>query len=234
MKAQMIERTAQNAWIVLQSAVLLLLLCSAFIAERTYIVGLMIAAAGLTGFAYLFLSAKEERARIPNLVTALRLLTSVGVFLYVVLHGQKIISYTLFLMLVCIEITDFVDGYIAKKVGPTAFGATWDMEADAYFLFLLSFIAHFYFGLGSWVLLIGAIRYIFAFVFTFFPRPSRYPPVFRLFAKGVCVFAAGALISLTAPFATPVLRIVLNAVATACLLVSFLWETGLGLLEQRS
>jgi len=227
------EQRIKDLWIVLQSGILLALLVLSVLRGAHRIAAVVIAGVGLASFTFLYLSSAEKLTRAANLVTALRLVTSVGVFLYIVVRGEGAIGYTLFLLLIGIETTDFIDGYLAKRTGPTPFGATWDMEADAFFLFLLSFIAHFIFGLGAWVLLIGAIRYIFAFVFTVLPRPSVYPRVFRLFAKSVCVYAVLALISLTAPFLSPLLGRGLAAAATVLLAVSFLWELGLGLREQR-
>jgi phosphatidylglycerophosphate synthase len=55
---------------------------------------------------------------------------------------------------------DAVDGTIARRTGTvTAVGARFDMEVDAFLLFVLSvFVAD---RIGPWVLMIGAARYLF-------------------------------------------------------------------------
>jgi phosphatidylglycerophosphate synthase len=55
---------------------------------------------------------------------------------------------------------DAADGYVARKTGSsTALGARFDMEVDAFLILVLSvFVAQF---LGGWVLVIGAMRYVF-------------------------------------------------------------------------
>ncbi|CAM3793313.1 CDP-alcohol phosphatidyltransferase family protein [Kibdelosporangium persicum] len=55
---------------------------------------------------------------------------------------------------------DAIDGQIARRTGSaTPLGARFDMEVDAFLILILSvFVAH---SLGPWVLLIGAMRYVF-------------------------------------------------------------------------
>ncbi len=56
---------------------------------------------------------------------------------------------------------DLVDGYVARRSGTeSAFGARFDMEVDAFLIAVLS--VHVAFGgFGWWVLLIGAMRYLY-------------------------------------------------------------------------
>ena len=54
---------------------------------------------------------------------------------------------------------DAVDGRVARATGPTAYGARFDGEADAFLLLVLSVpVAWAY---GAWVLLVGLARYAF-------------------------------------------------------------------------
>ncbi|RDG35680.1 CDP-alcohol phosphatidyltransferase family protein [Streptomyces corynorhini] len=57
-------------------------------------------------------------------------------------------------------ILDAVDGQVARRTGTaSALGARFDMEADAFLIMVLSvYVAM---SLGPWVLLIGAMRYVF-------------------------------------------------------------------------
>ncbi|MFJ9319456.1 CDP-alcohol phosphatidyltransferase family protein [Streptomyces globisporus] len=57
-------------------------------------------------------------------------------------------------------VLDAVDGRVARRTGTgSALGARFDMEADAFLILVLS--VHVAASLGAWVLLIGAMRYVF-------------------------------------------------------------------------
>ncbi|HEX5119143.1 MAG TPA: CDP-alcohol phosphatidyltransferase family protein [Pseudonocardiaceae bacterium] len=55
---------------------------------------------------------------------------------------------------------DAVDGHVARRTGlATAFGARFDMEVDAFLILVLSIDVAM--KVGAWVLIIGAMRYLF-------------------------------------------------------------------------
>ncbi|MFF3062554.1 CDP-alcohol phosphatidyltransferase family protein [Streptomyces sp. NPDC057909] len=57
-------------------------------------------------------------------------------------------------------VLDAVDGQVARRTGTeSALGARFDMEVDAFLILVLS--VHVAMSLGAWVLLIGAMRYVF-------------------------------------------------------------------------
>ncbi|ANZ20239.1 CDP-alcohol phosphatidyltransferase family protein [Streptomyces noursei] len=57
-------------------------------------------------------------------------------------------------------VLDAVDGQVARRTGTvTALGARFDMEVDAFLILVLS--VHVVVPLGPWVLVIGALRYLF-------------------------------------------------------------------------
>ncbi|WP_265564561.1 CDP-alcohol phosphatidyltransferase family protein [Streptomyces hygroscopicus] len=68
---------------------------------------------------------------------------------------------TLFVGLTAVAlILDGVDGKVARRTGTsTALGARFDMEVDAFLILVLSVYVSM--SLGPWVLLIGAMRYVF-------------------------------------------------------------------------
>jgi phosphatidylglycerophosphate synthase len=118
-------------------------------------------------------------------------------------------------------LADGIDGWLARTRGPaTAFGARFDMEVDALLLLALSVLA---FGLGkagAWVILIGAMRYVFVaagVVFAWLDAPL--PPSFR--RKAVCVLQGGALTALALPAVAGPPALALAAVAVAALAWSF-------------
>jgi phosphatidylglycerophosphate synthase len=59
-------------------------------------------------------------------------------------------------------ILDGIDGWMARRFGEaSAFGAYFDMEADAYLILMLCLVLYDAGYLGAWVLLPGALRYAF-------------------------------------------------------------------------
>ena len=69
---------------------------------------------------------------LPNLLSLLRL-ALVPVFLYLIITGQPIVA---FLVLVVASITDWLDGYLARKLNQvTRIGALLDPAADRLYIF---------------------------------------------------------------------------------------------------
>ncbi len=103
-------------------------------------------------------------------------------------------------------VLDGVDGYVARRTGSaTAVGARFDMEVDAFLILVLSvFVAE---SLGPWVLLIGAMRYVFVVAGWAMPwLKGSLPPSFArktvAAAQGVLlVVAASGLLSTDASIA---------------------------------
>src|SRR5215218_11011335 len=60
-------------------------------------------------------------------------------------------------------VLDAVDGWVARRSGTvSALGARFDMEVDAFLILVLSvYVAQ---SVGPWVLVIGAMRYVFVVV----------------------------------------------------------------------
>jgi phosphatidylglycerophosphate synthase len=75
-----------------------------------------------------------------------------------IVHGPSTVAIVA--LSVVALILDGVDGQVARRTGTaTAVGARFDMEVDAFLILVLSvFVAE---SLGPWVLLIGAMRYLF-------------------------------------------------------------------------
>lgn len=122
-------------------------------------------------------------------------------------------------------ILDGIDGWIARRGGhESAFGARLDMEVDAYLILVLSVIAWQLDKAGPWVLLLGAMRYLFWVTGLVFPRFAvPLPESFR--RKAVCVIAGVALAALMAPVVVAPLSAWLAAAALALLLYSFLVDS---------
>lgn len=86
---------------------------------------------------------------------------------------------------------DAVDGWVARRTGSASdFGARYDMEVDAFLLLVLS--AYVAADLGTWVLAIGALRYLFVAVGWVLPW-FRAPLPYRYWRKVVTAVAGIAL-----------------------------------------
>ncbi|MFF8288662.1 CDP-alcohol phosphatidyltransferase family protein [Streptomyces sp. NPDC016309] len=93
---------------------------------------------------------------------------------------------------------DAVDGRVARRTGTaTAFGARFDMEADAFLILVLSVCVSL--SLGAWVLAIGGMRYVFvaaARVLPWLDGPLPPSTARKTVAavQGVALLVAGAAI----------------------------------------
>jgi phosphatidylglycerophosphate synthase len=122
-------------------------------------------------------------------------------------------------------IFDGVDGWIARRGRiESAFGARLDMEVDAFLILVLSAMVWQLDKAGPWVILLGAMRYLFwmaGLVFSRFAAPL--PASFR--RKAACVVTGIVLTVLTAPVVVAPLSTWLAAGALAVLGYSFLVDS---------
>jgi len=116
---------------------------------------------------------------------------------------------------------DGVDGWAARRSGlASRFGARFDMEADAFFVLVLSVLAWQWGKVGIWVLLIGAMRYLYVLAGTAWPW-LRAPVPDSFARKTVCVVQILVLIACLAPPVPHALARTLAAGALAALCWSF-------------
>ncbi|KUO13039.1 CDP-alcohol phosphatidyltransferase family protein [Streptomyces sp. DSM 15324] len=93
-------------------------------------------------------------------------------------------------------ILDGVDGKVARRTGTsTALGARFDMEVDAFLILVLSVYVSM--ALGPWVLLVGAMRYVFVAAARVAPwLNAPLPPSMArktvAALQGICLLVAGA------------------------------------------
>jgi len=164
------------------------------------------------------------RSRLPNLVTALRVMAT-GLLALSADRTTNAASLQAMGVLV-IFVLDGLDGVLARKLGASsAQGAHFDMEADAY-LVLTVCCLHVVAGVGVWALMGGLLRYAYALSVPFLrvvgeaPRSrfGRYA-----FATALGFLTVGLLL-------TGALRDLSVALGTVVLLWSFgrSWWFGLG------
>lgn len=116
---------------------------------------------------------------------------------------------------------DAVDGPLARRRGEVSrFGARFDMETDAFLIVTLSVLAWRLGKAGPWVLLSGAMRYLFVAAAWVWPwLAADLPESYR--RKAVCVVQIVTLIAAVAPALPPTLSATVAATGLALLVWSF-------------
>jgi phosphatidylglycerophosphate synthase len=116
---------------------------------------------------------------------------------------------------------DGVDGWVARFTrSHSTFGARFDMELDALLIMLLCIGLWQLEPLGSWVLLVGAMRYLFVAASWPFTWLSR--PLFESFRrKAVCVWQVAALLLALTPLTSHLTASLLAISALISLTYSF-------------
>lgn len=116
---------------------------------------------------------------------------------------------------------DGVDGWWARRRGlSSAFGARFDMETDALLILVLSLLVWHLDKAGPWVILSGALRYLFVaagWMLPFLDRPLPHSERRRV----VCVVQVAVLVAGLAPVLGPALAAPLAAAGLALTAWSF-------------
>ena len=116
---------------------------------------------------------------------------------------------------------DGVDGLVARRRGQeTRFGARFDMELDAFLMLVLSVLVWRTGRVDAWVLLIGALRYLFVAAGRLWPLLTADLPA-SLRRKTICVVQGVGLIVCLAPIVPPELAARGAAGALILLVYSF-------------
>lgn len=116
---------------------------------------------------------------------------------------------------------DGVDGWVARRTGcGTPFGARFDMETDAGLLLVLSVLVWQSGQAPAWVILVGAMRYLFVAAGWFVPALRGELPA-SMRRKFVCVVQGVALVAALAPPFPPVAATAVTGLALVLLTWSF-------------
>ena len=120
---------------------------------------------------------------------------------------------------------DGLDGPLARRTSTeSAFGARFDMELDAFLLLALSALVWRSGKVGTWVLFIGVLRYLFVLGGLLWP-PLRGTLPLSLRRKVVCVVQGIVLVACLAPVTAAALATWLAATALLLLVYSFVVDT---------
>lgn len=118
-------------------------------------------------------------------------------------------------------ILDGLDGWLARRERMTSnFGARLDMEADAFLILILSVLALLLEKAGAWVILLGAMRYIFWLAGMKWRRLTAPLPV-SWRRKAVCVLTGLVLVAVMVPLTMPPLSTWLVFAGLLILIYSF-------------
>lgn len=120
-----------------------------------------------------------------------------------------------------VMVLDGFDGWIARRTGSaSAYGARFDMETDAFLMLVLSVLVWSEGRVGAWVMLIGAMRYLFVAAGWALPalRGELFPSLRR---KVACVVQGIALLVCLGPIIPQPLPVIVAAIALAVLAWSF-------------
>jgi len=125
----------------------------------------------------------------------------------------------------CAFLLDGVDGWAARRGGRcTGFGARFDMEVDAVFALVVAAVLWQAGKVGAWIMLIGALRYVFILAGALSPLMLRpLPPSNR--RRAVCAFQGGALCIALAPFVSAPVATGLAGAALLATAASFAIDT---------
>jgi phosphatidylglycerophosphate synthase len=136
-------------------------------------------------------------------------------------HGSRAAATVAVVVASVTLVLDGVDGRLARRTGmATDFGARFDMETDAVFVAVLALLAWRYGKAGSWVLLSGLMRYLFAAAAVLFPR-LQHPVPSTMRGKTIAVLQMIALIGALAPICSPTISARVAAVGLLLLVLSF-------------
>jgi phosphatidylglycerophosphate synthase len=118
-------------------------------------------------------------------------------------------------------VLDGADGWLARRSGMASeFGARFDMETDAVFVAVLALLVWQFGKAGSWVLLSGLMRYLFAAAVALLPRLQRPVPSTNR-GKTIAVLQMIALTVALAPVCDPAVSAWVAAGGLLALVLSF-------------
>jgi phosphatidylglycerophosphate synthase/uncharacterized membrane protein YbhN (UPF0104 family) len=113
------------------------------------------------------------RFGMPNLITTARLIMTMCLLFAYGRHPGWQLAATAGLIL----LMDVVDGWVARKTGQSsAFGASYDVEADALLVMTIAMLLFSRDTAGPWVLLAGLLRYLYVLAPALFPTPVGQAP----------------------------------------------------------
>lgn len=132
--------------------------------------------------------AWRGRFVVPNSVTALR--SALTLLVPLALHEAP--GWAVAAACAVIFALDGCDGWLARRLNAvSAYGARWDMEADAVFLLLIEFELWQRGRVGVWVIGTGLLRYAYVLCLALFPNRAGPVPRFALARHAFAILVSG-------------------------------------------
>ncbi len=195
----------------------------------TFVAGVVVPYLAATAVIVARIGRSHTHARfgVANVITLVRLVLAClfsGYVLELVAHRVVVspaLAWLFFSMAVIGLVLDGLDGFAARRQKlESAFGSRFDMETDALHIMLLSIAAFVLAKAGGWVLMSGALRYLFLGVGLIWrPLTRPLPPSRR--RKVISATQGGVLAALLAPIIVPPLSTFAAALALGVLIYSF-------------
>jgi len=189
------------------------------------------------GWLLAWLAVKHEAAPTFGAANAVTLARGVLALDLLALLGSPpsaVLAWSIVALALLALVLDGVDGKVARHRGETsAFGARFDMETDALLVLALALLVCAAHQAGAFVLLSGALRYLFIAAGLAVPAlAAPLPPSQR--RKAVCVAQSACLVAALVPAVPPSLAQVLCAGGLALLAYSFAVDAVRALSGRRS
>ena len=162
-----------------------------------------------------------------NVITLIRLIItsiSAGLAVEVLFRHRSLTSALMWFFFAVATlglVLDAVDGRLARRQGlESPFGSRFDMEVDALQILLLAIVACAMGKAGAWVLMSGALRYIYVAAGALWPKLNApLKPSWR--RKTIAAIQSTAVTVLLAPIITPPVSTAIAATALVLLIYSF-------------
>ena len=162
-----------------------------------------------------------DRYGAANLVTTGRAALVAVVAALVGEGGAERVAWTVATLGLAAAALDGVDGWLARRTSmASSFGARFDMEVDALLILVLAVLTWQHGKAGVWIVLAGAMRYLFVFAgFAWRWIEAPLPPSVR--RKSVCVVQIVGLAVVVSPLVESPASVALAAIILAALIWSF-------------
>ena len=160
-----------------------------------------------------------------NQITTLRAALAVLVAGLVVEPSLPALAAAAASVALVVTVLDGIDGWLARRTRMSSeFGARFDMEVDAFLIFVLALLAWRHGKAGWWILLAGLLRYLFMLagrLWAWMDKPLQ-PSLRR---QTICVVQIVGLIVTLVPSVPPPASTAVAALALTALCYSFLVDT---------
>jgi len=163
-----------------------------------------------------------DRVGPANQVTAVRAVLTLAVAMLALGQPSGAAAWAAVGLGLIVTALDGVDGWLARKSGmPSAFGARFDLEVDAFLVLALSVLTWRHGKAGPWIVASGLMRYLFVAAGWPLSWMRRPLPASRR-RQTVCVVQIGSFLVALLPVVPAPAATILTALSLAALCYSFL------------